>query len=391
MDIPILTDIISVHIIILGILFYIIVARYLKKKDFFYNYFDPVILIFFQLFFTFFVLTSLRLISIGHFLSFVSFCFIILYFDKTRLKIYSYVFINEKTWLKFASFLFLIVLVMNIYLFLTKGFLLFQDDIGIAKQEFYQGVGIFKRINQAAVIIFGLSSFYYWDEGKKFRASIFMIFSAFLLLSLGAKSALIDLILIFGAYSRFKKNVINYTKIMPILLGLFVSSLFLFYLIYGDSFIADFAYRIIAFSDGPVYYYYGNLSRYINYPTNYMFDSMFVGMRIYSNLHFSSLGPLINSLYFNYENDLVGPNPQIFVEADVMAKNFYFFYYVIIAFIFIVGRKLMATPFSFLLMNSFIAPLLIDTQYAFSNLFSLLILFIIFFFYFVSKKIFLLR
>ncbi|WP_281298268.1 hypothetical protein [Flavobacterium limnophilum] len=390
MHIPILTDIIPLHIIILGILFYIIVARYLKKRFFFHDYFDPTILIFFQIVFTFFVLTFLGLINLGHFFSFVVFCWIILYFDKTRLKIYSYVLINEKIWLEFASFLFLIVCSMNLYLFFTKGFLLFQDDIGNAKQEFYQGAGIFKRINQLAVPIIGLSSFYYWYQGKKYLASIFMFFSAFLLLTLGSKSALIDIMFVFGAYSRFKKIEINYAKMMPILIGLFMSSLFLFYLIYGDSFMGDFAYRIIAFSDGPVYYFYGNLSKYINYPISYMFDSMFVGMRIYGNLHFSSLGPLINSLYFNYDSDLVGPNPQIFVEADVMAKNFYFFYYVIVGFIFIIGRKLTATPFSFLLMNSFIAPLLIDTQYAFSNLFSLLILFVIFFFYFISKKIFLL-
>ncbi|MCG9793927.1 hypothetical protein [Flavobacterium algicola] len=339
--------------------------------------------------FTFCVLVTLGLISFGHILSFMALIGIVIYIDRTKLKMYSNVFINEKLWIEFTFFLFVIVFLMNVYLIKTKGFLLFQDNVGAAKQDFYQGAGIFKRINQVALPLISLSSFYYWYDNKKIKSTLYILFSMFLLLTLGSKAALIELLFIFGVYSRFKKISINYAKLMPIMIVLFFSSLFAFFLIFGDTFLADFAYRIIAFSDGPVYYYYGELSQYINYPILYMFDQFFVGLRIFSDLHFSSLGPLINSLYFNYEDALVGPNPQIFVEADVLAKNFYFFYYIIIGFIFIFLRKCMATPFSFLLMNLFITPLFVDVQFAFSNLFSLIILLFIFIFYFLVKKIFL--
>ena len=391
MYIPILTDIIPGYIILLGIGFFIISAIFLKKTNFFYNYLDPTIIVFFQILFTFFVLVTLGLMSFGHILSFISFLFILLYFDKSISSKFNKVLITEKKWIEFSSFFFVIVLIMNIYLFSTKGLLLFQEDVGISKVEFYQGAGIFKRINQVAVPIFALVSFYRWYEGRKQIALIYIFFSVYLLTTLGSKAALIDLLFIFGAYSRFKKIKINYTKMLPIFIGIFSSSLFVFYLIYGDSFIGKFGYRIITFSDGPVYYFYDNLSRYINYPLTYMFDQFFVGIRIQDVLKFDSLGPLINSLYFNFDNELYGPNPQIFVEADVMMKNYYFFYYAILAMIFILGRKLMATPFSFILMNTFISPLLIDSQYAFSNLFSLIILLFLFFFYSLTKKLLLIN
>jgi hypothetical protein len=313
---------------------------------------------------------------------------IILGIDKTKLGIYSFVLIKEKVWIEFSVFLFFLVFLLNVYLIFTKGFLIFSDNVGLAKVEFYQGIGIFKRINQFSIPILGLTSFYWYIEKKYiFKASIFMLLVVYLMLTLGSKSGLIDLIFIFGVYSSFKKNKINYLKLMPIFFILFLSSLTIFYIVLGDTFITGFFYRVLSFSDGPVYYFYGNLSKYINYPITYVFDQMFVGMRFYANLKYESLGPLINSIYNNYENPLFGPNPQIFVEADVFFKNFYFIYYIVIAFIFGFCRKLMATPFSYLLMYLFIGPLIIDSQYAFSNLFSLIILFLIFSCYFTIKYI----
>ncbi len=386
---PILTEIIPNYIIFLAILFYFFVAIFLKKVNFFYNYLDPLMFVFFQIFFTFFILVALNLIGIGHVIAFGLFFITLLVIDKTKLEVYSFVLIREKIWIEFSIFLFFLVLVLNLYLISTKGFLIFSDDVGLAKVEFYQGIGIFKRINQVSIPIFGLTSIFFWNGENKniFRAIVFMLITIYLMLTLGSKSGLIDLIFIFGAYSRFKKITINYVKLLPFFILLFLSSLMIFYIILGDAFIAGFAYRFISFSDGPVYYFYGNLSKYINYPTKYVFDQMLVGLRVYRNLKFESLGPLINSLYFNYENALFGPNPQIFVEADVVFKNFYFLYYIIVAFVFSFFRKMMATPFSFLLMYMFIGPLVIDSQYAFSNLFSLMILFMLFGFYFILKYI----
>jgi hypothetical protein len=306
------------------------------------------------------------------------------------LSVFSKVIIDDKVWLEFSLFLFGFLVLVNVYLVLNKGFIIFQDDVGMAKVEFYQGVGLFKRINQVSIPIIGMASLHFWFNDKKYKAMLLGFLSIYLILSLGAKSGLIVVIFILGAYSRFKYVKINYYKLIPFALLLFCTSMLMFYLIYRDQFLTAFAYRFISFSDGPVYYYYGDLAKYIHLPFYYMFDQMNVAFRFYSNLHFTSLGPMINSLYFNYENDLFGPNPQIFVESDVLFGQFYFFYYVLMALIFGVFRKMMATSFSFLLIYEFINPILVDSQYAFSNLYNIFLLLFLLIFYFTIKKIILL-
>ena len=52
----------------------------------------------------------------------------------------------------------------NVFLMLTKGFILFQEDVGAAKVEFYQGVGIIRRINTVLSIVLPIYVFTSWSR-----------------------------------------------------------------------------------------------------------------------------------------------------------------------------------------------------------------------------------
>ncbi len=300
------------------------------------------------------------------------------YRDKKKL-------ISEKDWISFGNFLLLVSFVFNIYLLIDKGFILFSDDLALAKVSFYENYGLFKRINEISIPILGLSGLYYiLFYKKKLYGSVILLYVSFLIFTVGSKAGLLYFLFIFGALIHFKKAKFEAGEIFLLSIPLLFSSLFLFYLIYGKDFLTNFYIRFISYVDGPFYYYIGGLGDKITYGLDYVLNLILVNLRILNTKPYTGIGQVINYLYSGYESELYGPNPQIFVEATVMLGEVRFLYYIYVFLIFIFCRYWCATPFSFLIGALFFNALLIDMPYAVSNIINILMVLFLFFFYRIS-------
>jgi hypothetical protein len=105
-------------------------------------------------------------------------------------------------------------------------------------------------------------------------------------------------------------------------------------------------------------------------------------------LKYLGMGPQINSLYFGYNNPLFGPNPQIFVEAVVLFKDYFFIFYFLVVLILFFTRKVPQNAFSFSLIASGFISIIIDSQLAFYNLFNILLAYFLALSYILVKKLF---
>ena len=149
-----------------------------------------------------------------------------------------------------------------------------------------------------------------------------------------------------------------------------------FQVVYGIYWRSALSYRILSYIDGPAYFYIGRLEKFIQYGFSYHFDQLLVSLRLIEKMKYISIGPMINRVYFNFDNLLYGPNPQIFVEGRVIYGNFFFLYYIGLALIFTALRKSTNNLYIFLILSLFYNSIFLDSQYAFNNVLDLLIFFI---------------
>ena len=339
---------------------------------------DPSILTLFQLVITFVSLSYLSILPLNQIVGFLFFLLIL--FGLARFKLKPIKIVPENFWMQFSYFLVVIAVLSNVYLTSTKGFIYFVEDSSNARLVYYQGYGMFQRINSFAAPVIAINAFYLLRANRKSLFFFYMIVVAFLLVSLGSKSSLMAIIFFYGAFFKFHKKTEtaflkrNKGKLTLLLLFMFFTSLSMFYLIYQDSFLDAFAYRMISMSDGPFYFYFDHLQQWISYPPMYMFDQLLVTIRAYPDLRYMGLGAKINYYYYDYYDLLNGPNPQIFVESQVMFGGFFWVMYVMVAFAYTFLRKMCASPISFYFITQFVIVLTIDSQYAFSLIFNYIVL-----------------
>jgi len=342
------------------------------------SWFDPTILTVFQLLITFVGLSYLSILPLNQIIGFVIFLSI-LFFFKVNIKPIKVV--SPEFWMQFSYFLLVVIVILNTILLSKKGFIYLVEDASDARLVYYQGYGLFQRINHLAAPIFAINAFYLLRANRKFLFYIYLIVSSYLLLALGSKSSMLTFIFLYGAYYKFHHETEieilkrNKATLIVLVTLMFLTSFGMFFLIYRNDFANAFLFRMISFSDGPFYFYFDHLQRYISYPPMYMFDQLFVALRIYPNLKFMGLGANINYYYYNYYDLLNGPNPQIFVESQVLfGRYFFWIMYVVAAFLFVFLRKLCSGPITFYFISFFVATLTIDSQYAFSLIFDYLLL-----------------
>lgn len=278
----------------------------------------------------------------------------------------------------------------NVFLMLTKGFILFQEDVGAAKVEFYQGVGIIRRINTVLSIVLPIYVFTSWSRRGYWSKwhTIGLLWSIFIILSLGSKAGVTSLAFSYGAVVYFRREQPSVRTTLLILLLSVVSSVSMFYLVYGDRFILDLGVRIVAFADGPFYYFAENMK--IDVPFSYPFYIFAYAARMIDALPVASLGPEINWNYFRLNDDLYGPNPQISVESIAIFGGAAIFYYAVFAFFVLVFSRYVKNPYSFAVWATFLRSFPVDSQLAFSNLYNVLFVGLIFAVAIVLRKFFML-
>jgi hypothetical protein len=385
-----INEIISVRFFLFSFSLTLLVLWLLIRFKVLDSWVDPTIATFFQLLITFFGLSYLSILPLRQIIVFIIFIEILLF---ARLNLKPIKAISTTFWMQFSYFLLIIVIVLNVFITIKKGFIYLAEDPGEAKLLYYQGYGLFQRINHLSAPIFAINSFYLLRANKKVLFYLYLIVCFYLIITLGSKGSLLGIIFFYGAYYKFHRDTEsifikrNKGKLAVLIVVLFLTSLGMFYLIFKDDFLNAFVYRMIAFSDGPFYFYYGNLQEYISYSPMYMFDQLFVILRIHPDLQYMGLGAKINYYYFNYYDLLNGPNPQIFVESRVLFGSFFWVMYLMTAFLFLFLRKLCATPITFYFVSFFVATLFIDSQYALAQLFDYLLLASLMLLFWCIKKV----
>lgn len=357
----------------------------LIKTQVLFSVIDPIILNLFQIIFTVFLLAFLKLLPTWQAAYFLIFILFLIYFNKLeipRIKLFP-----VRTWLEFSNFYFFIIIIINVYLIYNKGFIWAAEDFSIAKTEYYQNSGLIKRLNDIGIITLGVSSIYYY-KFNKLKAAVFLVTTLYLIFSLGSKSGILTFVFLYGAYIVYNKPLFTSKAVKISLIVLFIASSFLtFLLMFGDNGFAAFAFRFIGYADGPIYYYAGGLAGKIHRPPYYVFEQLMINARIISKQITEGLGQTINYEVFGIDNPLVGPNPQMLIEGEVMYGKFSIFYCLSLALITVIGRKVASNAYSFSFLCFFIGPLFGDSQYAFNNFFTLLILTFIFLIYNLSIKL----
>jgi hypothetical protein len=342
--------------------------RYIK------SFFDPSVLTFFQLIFTFFILLFFGLASLNVWICYLVF-FITIVITR-NVSLFKGTFFSESEWFILMKFFLVISIIANIILLSKKGFILFHPDPRVAKVEFYKGYGLFKRINEIGAPLFGIAAFYLFKQKRQILAGFLLCYTAFLLFSSGSKSGLISMILFLGAYYHFFEIKFNKKRVILLLIVALLSVLGLFYWIYQDKYLDGFYNRIVAYADGPFYFFNGNMEKALTYPPDYPLDQLMVNLRLRPELKYRSLGPAINKFYFHHTDELTGPNPQFSVESIAVFQSLYFLYPCILGFLFSLARKTSSTPFAFIFLSLFFNPLPLDSQYAFSNVLTLALAFV---------------
>lgn len=326
---------------------------------------DPAILQIFQLIFTFFILMLIGLLQASDAFGMVLFFGIIVLFppnEDTRKQTFT-----EDDWLAFSKFFVLVLLVMNAILIKEKGLLFLSDDIEAARQDFFKGWGIFCRMNQVGVGILTITAAFMWKQGSRKTATLFASFAAFLSMTLGGRVGLLSCLFAYGTYLHFKQRKISNAPLVATgIIFLFVT-LGIFYLMYGAGFVAAFGYRILAECDGPVYFFHDKMYMYASRPLDYSFDQLATSLRLRPGLIYEPLGAFMLRQHFGLDT-MTGPNPQLFVESHVLFHSFGVLWYAASGALFVHLRRIAHTPYSFYLVMFFIGPLLGDSQFAFYQL-----------------------
>jgi len=284
---------------------------------------------------------------------------------------------DEHAWDRTIPFLVGLSVVVNIYLVANKGFLLFDDDVGAARQEFYQGWGLFQRFNTVCSIILGAHWARAFVEGVWRRPSkvALLAWTIYLTLTLGSKSGLLSLLTFIGAAMYFSPRKISARKLaLPIAIAA-ASIAGMFYVFFGIEAVLRFSVRFVSFADGPFYFF--NFDRPLQVSFSYPFQQLMVALRMLPALPEASLGPAINLEQFGFDSELFGPNPQVFVESVAVFGPMYPFYYLLIGGITAILLRSACSVYSLSMISMVAAPMLIDSQLAFSNVFNLLLALVI--------------
>lgn len=334
---------------------------------------DPCVMVLFQVGFTFWLLILLGLLPVGDAIGYFVFFGVMLVAARERKHERRRAWISEKEWITFSYVVFALLVLSNAYLISQKGFLLLEDDLLTTRQVFYEQWGIFKRLNELGVGVIGISAFYLWRNNEKKTAAAYLLFTCYLILSLGSRSGLVSLVFLYGAYARFYPGQLR-AKTLIIVIGLLsVSSLVLFYLMFREQFLVQFGVRLLSYGDGPIYFFFCDLPGKVLYGPGYAFDNFLVAARLRSAPAYLSLGRVLNWHFLRMDNPLTGPNPQFCVESHVMFGPLYLIWYGFVAFAFAFLRRKMATPFSYFVASMVVGPLLIDSQFASSQVFTFLL------------------
>ena len=224
-----------------------------------------------------------------------------------------------------------------------------------------------QRVNSVCALIFGIHWAWLFVAGRARKPIAFLLlaWASYLILSLGSKSGLFTLLTSVGCVASFKGIRINLRHFAVLSFGLIASVTMMFYLFYGSAALASFGIRMMAYADGPFYYFRSTTAPKVS--LSYSFDQVLTALRVYQLLPQTSLGPAINWSYFRFDNDLFGPNPQIFVEARAILGVMWPLYYIIVAGVIISILRSARTPYSLALFATVAAPLVIDSQFAMSN------------------------
>jgi hypothetical protein len=339
-----------------------------------YSLADPSILILFQVLFTFWVLLLVGLLPPGDLVGYVFFFCVLAATAQWRTEKVKKPWISTREWLFFSYVFFWMLLIANAFLLHERGFLLLSSHLASARLHFYQGWGIFKRLNELGIGVVGIAGFGLWNRRKKKTAILFLLLTAYLILSLGSREGLLSYLFLYGAYARFAPKQASGRALLLIAAALGLSSLAIFYLMFGNSFLVQFAVRLLAYCDGPVYFFASHLSGKIYYGPGYMFDTFAYAARLRTKPEYESLGQVLNWYFLYYDNPLTGPNPQFPVESHVLLGWAYLGWYGLAAWMFVAARKFAATAYSFFINCMIVGSLLIDSQLAGSELFNALLL-----------------
>ncbi len=316
-------------------------------------------------------LLGIRIIPVGHVLAFLMLYGILCFGAKqphppSRAE--------EAAWERAMPWIIGLSIVMNLYLVATKGFLLLQDDVGAARQEFYQGWGLFQRFNSVFAVLLGA----HWarsfiDENWLRPAKLaLLVWTTYIFLTLGSKAGLLTLLTFIGAATYFAPVQISAKKLaIPIVLAV-VSIAGMFYVFFGIDAAVSFSVRFISFADGPFYFF--GFDRPLQVSISYPLQQLMVALRLLPSLPEASLGPAINLEQFGFDNELFGPNPQVFVESvAILGSVMYPLYYLVVGAIVVFLLRSACSIYSLCLYTMIAGPMLVDSQLAFSNVFNLLI------------------
>jgi hypothetical protein len=329
---------------------------------------DPLVMILFQCAFTFFILMLSGLLQIEDAAGFIIFAFLIArYCSKTNS---NPPLIPASDWVAFMKVFSLVLLIVNVYLAKQKGLLILSDDLEVARAEFYEGWGLFRRLNEVGIGLVMITSALLWERGEKKLAAILAFFSAYLTLTLGSRGGLLACFFAFGAYLHFRGRTISNLRIVGIAGVLGIFSVAWFYLMFGPSFLFAFGYRVLAYCDGPFYYFYDRMYRDSRFPLSYPFDIVLVNLRILSAKSSESLGDFIVLHHFGTVIESLGPNPQMFVESHAIFHKASMLWYFLLAGLFILSRRVPTNAYSFFLACFIVGPALVDSQYAASQVFT---------------------
>ncbi|MEO6829568.1 MAG: hypothetical protein ABI164_07135, partial [Acidobacteriaceae bacterium] len=188
--------------------------------------------------------------------------------------------VSQQDWVAFCKVFAVVLVILNAYLLSQKGFLLLAGNVSDARVEFYQGWGIFRRFNEVGVGLMSITAAILWHNKRRKQAMALAILSGYLALTLGSRSGLLACFLAFGAYLHFSPSRVSNKRIFLAGGVLSLSSLAIFFVMFGSNFLGAFAFRVLGFSDGPVYFFHDHMYRYSNYPLSYPFEDLLMDLRM---------------------------------------------------------------------------------------------------------------
>lgn len=367
-----LLDLIPVWATVIAAPLALLVVYALLRRGVMRSIVDPAAPVFFQLLFTFFILMFTGLLEIQDAIGIFLFLVVIAFFPIREAV--GTQFITSEQWLDFSKYFVLMLLIMNVVLIKERGLLFMSDDIEVARQEFFQGAGIFRRFNEAGAGITTITAAFLWERRNRKSAIIFGLIAACISLTLGSRSSLLLCLFAYGTYLHFIKRKVSNLPLIAAGALFSLASLGIFFLMYGAQFLLSFGYRLLAECDGPFYFFYDSMHLDASAPLGYPLDILATSLRLRAAPVYEPLGEYILQRHFHVDI-LQGPNPQMLVESHVLFHSFGTVWYLLCAVLFVYLRKHSHNPYSFYFSMSFAGPLLIDSQYAFSQIFTALIIF----------------